>query len=437
MQVHGYRQRYSGRARARPEAGFSLIELIVSLTIFSLLIGTLVTLIATGLQAARTNKDRAVAVHLASQEMDAIRQASFSTIKIGQSAPQNITVNTVVYAVKRKTEWVAKSATNDACDSTGSSPQVLRATVSVTWPNMHNTQPVETSTEISPPVGSYDPDNGHIAVRVRDSNASPIGGVPVRVTGSGVDTTQTTIDGSGCAFFGFLTPGTYSVTLGTTGWVDRQSIAAPTQSVTVTAATITSISFDYDQAATVALTLSGINSGLPANAVPITIANTGLLPAGTKTMTGTGITRTLADLFPFSDGYEMWSGDCADADPQGVNGSGTRFWPGASRDNAVNVDPGATTVATIAMPTLRISFERETAGAAITVVAVHAADSRCGSGSTLTLASFTATGGSQLVALPFGTWSIQAVAATPNSTWQSVVMNPNDTSTQDADVHIR
>jgi len=436
MQGHGNRQRFSARGRARSDAGFSLIELIVSLTIFSLLIGTLVTLIATGLQAARTNKDRSVAVHLASQEMDAIRQASFSTIAIGQSS-HTVTVNSVDYQVKRKTEWVAKSATNDACDSTGSSPQVLRATVSVTWPNMHNTQPVETSTEISPPVGSYDPDNGHIAVRVRDSNASPVGGVPVRVTGSGVDRTQTTIDGSGCAFFGFLTPGTYSVTLGTTGWVDRQSVAAPTQTVGVTAATISSVAFDYDQAATVALTLSGVNSGLPANAVPITIANTGLLPAGTKTITGTGITRTLTDLFPFSDGYEMWAGDCADADPQGVNSSGTRFWPGASRDNAVNVDPGATTTATIAMPTLRISFERDTPGAAVTVIAVHAADSRCGSGSTLTLASFTATGGSQLVALPFGTWSIQAVAATPNSAWQSVVMDPNTTSTQDADVHIR
>ena len=436
MQAHGYRQRFSGRARARPDAGFSLIELIVSLTIFSLLIGTLVTLIATGLQAARTNKDRSVAVHLASQEMDAIRQASFSSLAIGQSS-HNVTINTVVYAVKRETEWVAKNATSDACDSTGSSPQVLRATVSVTWPNMHNTQPVETSTEIAPPVGSYNADNGHIAVRVRDSNASPVGGVPVRVTGSGVDTTQTSIDGSGCAFFGFLAPGTYSVTLGTTGWVDRQGNPVPTQSVGVTAATITSIAFDYDQAATVALNLSGINSGLPANAVPISLANTGLLPAGTTTVTGTGISRTLTNLFPFSDGYEMWSGDCADADPQGVNASGTRFWPGASRDNAVNVDPGATTTATLAMPTLRITFERETPGAAVTVIAVHAADSQCASGSTLTLASFTATGDSQLVALPFGTWSIQAVAATPNSSWQSVVMNPNDTSTQNADVHIR
>ena len=60
---------------SRDERGFSIIELIVSLTIFSLVVGSLVALIATGLSVARNNKDRSVGAHLASQEMDAIRQA--------------------------------------------------------------------------------------------------------------------------------------------------------------------------------------------------------------------------------------------------------------------------------------------------------------------------------------------------------------------------
>lgn len=302
---------------------------------------------------------------------------------------------------------------------------------------MHNTQPVETSTEISPPVGSYDPDNGHIAVRVRDGNSASLGGVPVRVTGSSVDRTQTTIDGSGCAFFGFLPPGTYSVTLGTTGWVDRQGDAVPTQSVGATAATITSVAFDYDQAATIALALSGSRGGLPANAVPITLANTGLLPAGFKTVTGNGITRTLSNLFPFSDGYQILGGDCADADPEGVDSSGRRFWPSASRDDGVDVTGGATTASTLTMHTLQIAFARDTVGSTLTVVAVHAADNGCGSGSTLTVASFTADGTSQLVALPYGTWSIQVLGATPHDSWPTAVMNPTNSGLQTVNVRIR
>lgn len=421
---------------ARAESGFSLIELIVSITIFSLLIGTLVALIATGLSVARNNKDRSVGAHLASQEMDGIRQLPFSRISIGQ-ATHNVTVNSVSYKIKTDTDWVANSSTSNSCDSTGSAPRVLRVTVEVTWPNMRGTEPVRTSTEISPPVGSYDPDNGHIAVRVRDRNATALGGIPVRVTGPGVDVTQTTTDTVGCAFFGFLPPASYAVTLGTTGWVDRQSNAVPSQTVGVSAGNITSVAFDYDEAATITMTLAGARGGVPAGAVPLTLANTGLLPAGTKSFPGTGVVRTLTSLFPYSDGYTAWAGSCDDADPEGADGTGTRYWPGAQRDNAISVDPGGTVAATLTMSTLNVQFERDSGSGSVTVVAVHAADTMCGSGETLTLTAFSGTSGNQLVALPYGTWTIQALGQTAASAWNRVVLSPNDTSTADVDVHIR
>ncbi len=421
---------------ARAQGGFSLIELIVSLTIFSLLVGSLVTLIATGLNVARNNKDRSVGAHLASQEMDAIRQKRFVNIAIGVSS-HNTTVNSVPYKIKTTTGWVANSSTSGSCDSSGGSPQVLRVSVAVTWPNMRNIEPVHTATEITPPVGSYDPDNGHIAVRIRDRNATPLSGVPVRVTGPGVDQTQTTTDPLGCAFFGFLPPGSYAVTLGTPGWVDRQSTSVPSQTVGVLAATITSVAFDYDEAATITATLSGQNGGVPAGAVPVTISNTGLVPAGTKTIPATGVARTLGDLFPFSDGYAAWTGSCADADPEGRDASSNPYWPGAARDNVTSVNPATTTAATIGMPTLQIAFERDTPGAPATVIAVHAPDNGCGSGETLTLTSFSGNNGDQLVALPYGTWSIQVPGETAPGSWETAVMDPTRNGIVDVDVRIR
>ena len=121
-----------------------------------------------------------------------------------------------------------------------------------------------------------------------------------------------------------------------------------------------------DQAATIQVTLAGTNGGIPASAVPITLANTGLLPAGFKTIAGAGLARTLSSLFPFSDGFAAWAGSCADADPEGLDATGTRFWPGANRDNAITVDPGGTAATTIAMPTVDIEFERDTPGASVT-----------------------------------------------------------------------
>ena len=417
------------------EDGVSIVELIVALTLFSVLVGSLVGLIATGLSVARNNKDRSVAAHLASQEMDALRQKSFTSMTIGQSS-RTTTVNSVRFTLTTDTEWVANTATSNACDSAAGTPQVVRATVTVTWPNMRGVEPVRTDTEITPPVGSYDPENGHIAVRVRDRAAAPLGAIPVRVIGPTVDQTQTTLDGSGCAFFGFLPPGTYSVTLGTSGWVDRQSNAVPSQSVGVAAESISSVAFDYDEAATIDATLAGVHGGIPANAVPVTLGNTALIPAGTKSVSGAGTLRTIGSLFPFANGLQLWTGSCADADPEGTDTSGTRYWPDATRDPAITVDPGTVTAATVGMATVRLDFARPSAGTPVTIQAVHSADSRCGSGETLTLTVVTATTDTQLVALPWGTWTIRALGETPQGWWDTVVLDPSLDQIFDAQVRI-
>ena len=347
----------SGRARSDPRrhaaGGFGLIELIVSMTIFSILIGGVVVSIGAGLALARNNRERTVAANLAAQQMDSIRQTPFASLTIGQAPDQTVYVDGVPFTVGQNLEWVGASATQGECDSTTTTPQVLRATVDVSWTNMKAIQPVRTTTILAPPIGSYSAATGHIAVRVNDGSSPPVplGGVPVRVQGPGVDRTLTTTDANaasaGCAFFGFLAPGTYTVSLNTAGYVDAQGMSSPSQTAGVTVGQVTQKSFDYDQAATLALTIAGINGGTPANAMAVSLGNTGYLPSGTKAFTGTGTTRTITNLFPFNDGFEVWAGDCADADPKGTNASGVRYWPGAVRDDPLEVTRGATTTGTV------------------------------------------------------------------------------------------
>jgi hypothetical protein len=425
-----------GRARARGEAGVSVVELLVSLTLFSLIVGSLVTLIATGLSVARDNKDRSVAAHVASRRMDELRQEDFGDITIGQETSVE-TVGSVRYDVRTDTEWVANNTTTNACDSASGTPRVLRATVTVSWRNMRGTEPVRTNTEITPPVGSYYPENGHIAVRLRSRDAAPLGGVPVRVVGPGVDRTQTSLDESGCAFFGFLPPGTYGVSLGTPGWVDRQSDATPSQSVGVTAETTSSVAFDYDQAALLQVTLTGTAGGTPATDAPLTLANTAFLPTGTKSSPGAGTLRTVPNLFPFSAGVQVWTGSCADADPEGVDATGTPYWSGAQRDPAVVLAPGETTAAAVAMGTVNLSFERSVTGSPASVVAVHDADAGCTGGETLTVAVFTGTTGSQQVAVPWGRWRFEAVGLSPDSSWETVTVDPTSGGATDVSVKVR
>ena len=70
----------------------------------------------------------------------------------------------------------------------------------------------------------------------------------------------------------------------------------------------------------------------------MTVANSNLT-VGYKSFqqsaTGSGTTRTITPLFPYASGYQVWAGDCADADPAA--------YTGGSRGAVLASDPGATT----------------------------------------------------------------------------------------------
>jgi hypothetical protein len=197
---------------------------------------------------------------------------------------------------------------------------------------MRGVAPAESSTILSPPVGSYDPNNGHIAVKVLGSDATPLGGVPVTVTTTGFTRTLTTTSPDGCAFFAFVAPASYTVTLGAVNYVDRQGRANPSQVTGVTSGATSSVSFDYDRASALTLTMTSPGGGSFPSSLSVDVGNSALVPTGSKEFPGAGAIRTVGNLYPYADGYEAWAGSCADADPEGKDGNGLAFWPGATRD---------------------------------------------------------------------------------------------------------
>jgi prepilin-type N-terminal cleavage/methylation domain-containing protein len=414
------------RAR-RDEAGFTIIELVVALSVFALMAGSIALTIKSGLNLSRNNRNRSIAANLASQEMDAVRQAKFTTLPLGL-VQSTQSVDGVGYTVKRESEWVAINASSGPCDAQGGNPQVLRVTVSVYWPNQGGVPPATSSTELTPPVGAYDPNSGHIAVKVLDRNAAPAAADPVTVTGPGVNRTITT-SSDGCAFFDHLVANTYTVTLGAAGFVDRQGTPSPNQSVSVVVGAVASVAFDYDQAATLALTLTPSGGGTIPLTLPVSVGNNAFLPSGSKTFSGNGLVRSISNLFPFLSGYEVWAGDCADADPEGQKPlSGGAYWPGAQRAPALEATPGGTTTGTVTVP----SFEVDVTKAGLphgpdSVVAVHGSDNGCGSGETVAL-GLTGVNGKLQAALPYGTWTIQVTGHSPAGSWPTLVLDPNSGS---------
>lgn len=409
----------------RGEEGLTIIELMVALTVFALVMTGVASMLGSTLITTGNNRNRSVAANLAAQEMEIVRATPFTQLPVGQVTSTQV-VDGVLFTVTRDSEWISQEADSGACDGvSGEALAFLRVDVRVDWPVMAGVLPVTSRTVLTPPVGAYDPNSGHIAVSVHDRDALPQDNVPVSITGPVTQSQFTTTEG--CAFFAYLPVGTYDVALSAPGYVDGQGNANPLQTTTVTLGTTVRVEFDYDLASELDLTLQAPGGGVPPDGLPVTIRNSKLLPAETKITPGApGNTRTVPNLFPYLDGYQVWAGSCADADPEGKQLDGSPYYPGASRDPALSVSPGQVTNGTVTLQkvTVTVVDTNSIAVPGATVTIHHNPDNICGSGEDFTFPGVTDALGRVTAAIPFGTWLFQVSGRLPEFGWPTDTVAP-------------
>jgi prepilin-type N-terminal cleavage/methylation domain-containing protein len=390
------RARRRSAGRIDDDAGFTMVELVVSIMIFALTIAAIAAGMSTAFNLTRGNRGRSVAANLAAQEMDTVRSTSFANLAIGQLTTTQ-TVSGVAYTVARQTEWVTQSGSSGSCGVPSGQQQLryLSIVVTVSWANMSGVAPITSSTVLAPPAGT-----GSIETAVLDRTGAGVSNATVTLTNSDGNTSTKTTASNGCALFTSLQPGAFSVAVTKTGYVDTQGAAAPSQSVDVYSGGIYGVQFDYDQAATInPLTLQAISGSIPAAVqnAPVTISNSGLA-IGKIVVAGSGLARgPFSNLFPFTNGYEAWAGNCNDADP------------GATA-LLVSMTPGGTSSGTISMPRITVQTRNlsNLARPTVAITATHIVDTGCAAGATYALGSTNASGNLTTVALPFGLWTISA-----------------------------
>ncbi|HEV2929008.1 MAG TPA: hypothetical protein VGW74_09970, partial [Propionibacteriaceae bacterium] len=391
--------------------------------------------IGRALDLNRNSRNRSTAAYLAAQELEEVRSKPFDQVTLGRttcvySSPGPGCSVPSPYTVTQDVTWTAPGNTTSSCNvpTGGGTLAYKRVTVTISWPDMGGVAPVSSQTLLTPPSGSYDPNEGHVLVQVYDRNADPLAGQTVNLTGPETASQPTTAEG--CVFFAYLEPGDYTVSLNSTGYVDRQGGRPAIQTVAVQAGQISNLQFDYDRASTLSLTLAAPSSSAIPAGLPLTVANSNLT-VGTATFpessTGAGASRTVTPLFPYASGYEVWTGSCADADPATHTG-GTRRGPLAS-------NPGATTAGTATLDAVDVTVRRNsTTGTRMSnaiVSGIHAAGTGCPSGLTLTPTARTDSQGRLRLALPYGTWTISATTTSgfPIRTGSaSIVLDPVSTA---------
>jgi prepilin-type N-terminal cleavage/methylation domain-containing protein len=412
--------------RAMGEDGFTMVELVVAIFIFAIVVTGVAAGMSSALNLTRQDRNRSIAANLASQEMDTVRSTNFTDLTLGQVVTTQ-SIDGVQYTITRETGWVSAGAAGGACQATGSDPAYLSVDVSVVWPNMQGVKPPSSNTVVTPPVGTFDPNSGNVAVTVKNAAGQSQAGVPVNVVETSESQTTTS---DGCAFFAYEPAGAYTINLNRAGYVSDQGVAVPTQTATVQAGGTIPLTFQYDKASTLSLTLQGAGGApLPTDAarfIPVSLGNTHIVPSGLKVVAGVaGTSRTAGSLFPYTDGWDTFAGSCSDADPEGIKPVGGPYYVGASRTAPISVTPGNTSSGTVPLPALTVQTRTLVPAARpnVQVTATHvvpggaAVDPGCTAGEVYTLGNTNASG-NLTVALPYGKWSISAAGTATTATVQ-------------------
>jgi Tfp pilus assembly protein PilV len=280
--------RLSSTRRLRTDEAITLMEVMIALSLLLLIILPMSYLLGSVLNQSTNTKASVAAGLIAEQELEeshAILSAAMTagassvctaTGATGPSLPCTVPeaaqkVQGFNYSVALYFQWTSISGTANVCKS-GVIPQVVLAQVTVSWgPNL---QSVSESSIINLPYIASTPTNGFLAVQV--SNAAGKGTAGVLVTASTSSPSYTTsalTDSHGCAFITVpsSTSG-YTVSLSppttTPGvvYVDQTNNPSPSQTnQAVSAQGISTVTFQYDQAATLDLnypSVTGVADGV-------------------------------------------------------------------------------------------------------------------------------------------------------------------------------
>ena len=336
------------------QAGFTIVEVVVASTLLLVAFLAAAGLFASGTRVSGDTRMRVIAAQLASSAIEAVRgpaadPSKFTTSVIPGTTVTTKTVNGLKFTVTQEMQWISQSSTTDACDSGGvGSNAILQVSESVTWSGAGATAPVESNTTLSPPAGAYSAVSGSIGAKVVNAAGQPLPNIAVSVVGPMSRSQNTTSEG--CAFFAFLTPGSYTVSVTAGTGVGDQEQLVPSQSTSVTVGQTASMQFNYDTAATITVTGWSGSTATPATNIPIGVANTGLQFGAYTYAAGT---TTMTPLFPYPSGYTVFAGNCTDNSPEGLDTTRNRFYnnPGTT---ATNVTPNGTTATTVPLYDLPI-----------------------------------------------------------------------------------
>jgi Tfp pilus assembly protein PilV len=370
------------RQLGRQQAGFTLVEVLVSaIVLVTVSIGALGAIEAATRSTAE-ERHRARATALAEQDlarMRAMRISDLSNLHEITTVHQDGTP----YTVTSDADYLTDSTGTASCEAGTASADYIRISSSVTWPSIGSRPPVYSASIVAPPNGSISANSGALAIGIEDSQGVGVPGIGLSGTGAGTFSGVT--ESNGCAIFGNLPAGDYTLSLSgvASGLVDRDGNPPQDQQTSVVAESTNTLVLQYDEPGTIPVTFTTRPSPgatpVASMADSVVMFNTGMTSGrvfGTAGTPATSITGT--SLFPFDSEYAVYAGACEGDNPNPADDDPP---PVPQAVASVLLPPGGNQPASIQLPALYITVMSGTSsfspGTPVSGATVRIADRNC------------------------------------------------------------
>jgi type II secretory pathway pseudopilin PulG len=376
------------------EAGFALIEVVVSALIVVVTTGAVFTLLNASGKAGAEERNKAQAYALAQEDQGRLRAMRIPDLLASvKRAPREVKVGTTTYTIRSTAAFVNNnSGVEPACEAGNSSSDYLRIGSEVSWPNETTQQPVKLQSTINPPNGSLDPSRGGLTVFVLNAQENPIPGVGLSGTGPGTFTGST--NSKGCAQFAELPKGNYEMrTTLSSGFVDENGSPPGNRKVGVIGAASNSVTLLYDVPGIVKASFLVGEGNTAGKAEGIVLINNGMQVQAESVWAANKVPVTSLEaksLFPFKTPYAVYAGGCRKSIPEGD--------PTIA---SAPITPGGTTTVKMRLPVLSLSVKNGTAPVENVTLKLH--DAECPESPTRT---FTLANGTTTEGLPWGNYEL-------------------------------
>jgi Tfp pilus assembly protein PilV len=407
------------------QSGSALLEVLVSGILLVIVAGGVFEALDSAARSTGEERHRARANAIAQEDLARMRAMRISDLS---NLNQTRTVNedNTPYSVNSKAQFLTDATGTASCEAGVASADYIKIVSTVTWPSIGSRPPVTAASIVAPPNGSVSADSGALAIGVEDSQNQGIEGIGL--SGSGPGSFSGTTGPNGCAIFGDLPAGSYTVTVSGvgSGLVDRDGNAPGPIDTSVVGESTNTLVLQYDSPGSIPVTFTTLSGGVQVNATTdsVMVFNTGMTVARSFGTAGTPATSIAADpLFPFTSPYAVYAGTCEADNP---NPDDDPSAPGAPAAASVLVPPGGNVPATIQLPALDLTvYSGSTTGSSkVAGATVRITDMLCQNAPTTGFRrTFTTDSQGKLadLGLPYSNFQICASAVVGGSTWRNYV----------------